>query len=253
MLRDQGLEPALRALADQTAGSHGDRASTLELGRGRRRSATTASIALYTILRELRRAGDPARAADATIAVTVCRDRRRRRSSPRSPTTPSPSGAGARSRRSRSAPASSTATRRGRSLAEAERDPRDAARAHRAALSAARPPHALRSHVSDENGRPRGYAALRLVAGRLPRCASSTASRRRSGASSTTTATGSSSQDRRLPAPRRPRAAAPTPPAGTSRREPTRDRGASVLDVVLGRVGVDERVDGGEALARRRS
>jgi signal transduction histidine kinase len=51
VLRDQGLEPALRALADQTQASHNVRFE-LELEQADAVGAT-ASIALYTILREL--------------------------------------------------------------------------------------------------------------------------------------------------------------------------------------------------------
>jgi len=51
VLRDQGLEAALRALADQTTASHDIRVD-LELERTEA-IGSTASIALYTILREL--------------------------------------------------------------------------------------------------------------------------------------------------------------------------------------------------------
>jgi signal transduction histidine kinase len=51
VLRDRGLEPALRALADQTRESHGIRVE-LDLAEAGAIGAT-ASIALYTILREL--------------------------------------------------------------------------------------------------------------------------------------------------------------------------------------------------------
>ena len=51
VLRDQGLEPALRALADQTEASHGISVSVELTQAGA--IGETASIALYTILREL--------------------------------------------------------------------------------------------------------------------------------------------------------------------------------------------------------
>jgi signal transduction histidine kinase len=51
VLRDQGLEPALRALADQTRATHGVRVE-LDLAEAGA-IGETASIALYTILREL--------------------------------------------------------------------------------------------------------------------------------------------------------------------------------------------------------
>ena len=52
MLRDHGFGPAVRALADQARGLARDRVRRRHRRRGRA-SATTASIALYTILREL--------------------------------------------------------------------------------------------------------------------------------------------------------------------------------------------------------
>jgi len=83
VLRDQGLEPALRALADQARDSHGIIVS-LELGESGS-VGTTASIALYTILRELVeqavRRGPPSeitvrvsRAADGALLASVADD-----------------------------------------------------------------------------------------------------------------------------------------------------------------------------------
>jgi two-component system NarL family sensor kinase len=88
VLRDHGFGPALRALADQVAGSHGlvcdvdtDRAAGI---------GETASIALYTILRELVdqsvRRGPPKRiaiaivqSADGELVATVVDDADRER------------------------------------------------------------------------------------------------------------------------------------------------------------------------------
>jgi signal transduction histidine kinase len=83
VLRDQGLEPALRALADQTEASHGipvavELAEAGVIGE-------TASIALYTILREILeqaiRRGPPTamtvrvtRSADGGVVASVADD-----------------------------------------------------------------------------------------------------------------------------------------------------------------------------------
>jgi signal transduction histidine kinase len=83
VLRDQGLEPALRALADRAHGSEGITV-TLELGQAGTIGAT-ASIALYAILRELVeqavRRGPPSaitvrvsRSADGALLASVADD-----------------------------------------------------------------------------------------------------------------------------------------------------------------------------------
>ena len=77
MLRDQGFGPALEALAEQIGTSNGIRID-LDVDDAER-VGETAQVALYTIIRELARPGDPARAAHADRGGDE-RDRRRRRS-----------------------------------------------------------------------------------------------------------------------------------------------------------------------------
>ena len=243
VLRDHGFAPALRALCDQAAelARHRVRA---RLEATRRASGTTASIALYTILREL---------LEQAVRRGPPQTRRDRRSSEtddggvvaRSSTTPSPSAAAARSRRSRSACASSTARSRSGRAERRHRDARHAPRAHRAAITGpASTIEAMSANGAPARGyllfvwSPDGYALVERD-GEPPAVGSRGAGRR---------ARARRRQDRPVAAPRRP------PPLRLHGRQPLRDgyEGA-VLDVELVGVVVDEGVHRRPCPRRRRS
>ena len=180
VLRDHGFGPALRALADQVAASH---ELVCEVDTQRATGiGETASIALYTILRELVdqavRRGPPRRIAiavlqepDGQLLASVADD-----ADPRAPD--------ALARADRGACAAASRNARGRGHGVGDGDPRDAACAHG-------PPLAFRNGRGERH-RPQ-ISPVCLVASRATSCANATASPRRSEPSSTTTATASRS------------------------------------------------------------
>ena len=160
VLRDHGFGPALRALADQAAGSHGISFEVdIEARRprsGRRRaSRSTRSSASWSTSRS-------AAGRRAAIAIDGRRDRRRRARRVGRRRRRARAAACARSRRSRSAPASSTARSRSSPSTAGTDDPRHAARPHRPALATC----AAMRRANGSAGAARA-PPLRLVTGRL--------------------------------------------------------------------------------------